>query len=111
MILSWFKSFICLVRGIVFFSVFINVFSRDRSDVVIIPVPFTGKFIRYFSKRIILVPILHRTNCIVIAINSENLGFSESLMLDTAIQLKKKMGINFGQLSQIVAEYNSSFLI
>ncbi|MBT4287677.1 MAG: fused MFS/spermidine synthase [Deltaproteobacteria bacterium] len=65
----------------------------------------------YFSKRIILVPILHRTNCIVIAINSENLGFSESLMLDTAIQLKKKMGINFGQLSQIVAEYNSSFLI
>lgn len=65
----------------------------------------------YFNKRLILVPILHRTNCIVLGINSESPWFFESQMIENARCLNKKMGINFFELSQVITEYNSGFLM
>jgi spermidine synthase len=65
----------------------------------------------YFNKRLILVPIINRTNCIVLGINSETPWFFESQMLDNANRLNNKMGINFIALSQIITEYNPNFLL
>lgn len=65
----------------------------------------------FFHKRLILVPIIHRTNCIVLGINSEDPRIPESLMLETATRLQKKLDIDFIELYQIIKEYNSDYFL